>query len=301
MNSFSLLGSKKYNFGITFSGGGAKCLAQAGFLQYLLEQGIEPDIISGVSGGAIIAALYASGNSPKEILDILLSIRIFSLRNFSFNRLGLINSSKISLLLNKHFYTSTFEGLKIPIKIAVTNLTKGKIEVFSDGEIIKPLAASFAYPGIFTPVKIGQEIYADGGILNNYPSDLICDAAKYNIGMYLAPLTQLEVGSLHNSLDVIERILQINSNTSIQSNIEKVSTIIPFQINKWRPFSTKPEQLKQLFNLGYNATKEHFSNSCNFNYLLKIKKCSNNAKKPILPKFLRFFGSQITPRDRSYR
>ena len=58
---------RKFRVGISLSGGGAKGIAHLGVLQALEECGFKPQVIAGVSAGAIIGALYADGKSPKEI------------------------------------------------------------------------------------------------------------------------------------------------------------------------------------------------------------------------------------------
>jgi NTE family protein len=56
--------------GLVLSGGGARGVAHLGAIQALLDNGIKPDIISGVSSGAIIGSLYGAGMQPEEILEI---------------------------------------------------------------------------------------------------------------------------------------------------------------------------------------------------------------------------------------
>ena len=66
-----LLGSgKKFKTGIILSGGGVRGFAHAGILKALNEAGIFPDVISGVSAGAIVGALYADGHTPDQIYEI---------------------------------------------------------------------------------------------------------------------------------------------------------------------------------------------------------------------------------------
>ena len=62
--------NKKYNIGLVLSGGGTRGFAHIGALKALNEAGIYPDIISGVSAGAIAGSLYADGNKPDEIMKI---------------------------------------------------------------------------------------------------------------------------------------------------------------------------------------------------------------------------------------
>ena len=99
----ALLKGKPYRLGLTLSGGGAKCMAQVGLLQYLEEQGVEPDVISGTSAGAIVGALHCAGHAPEVILDFFVSTRMFTLKNLSFNTLGLIDSGKIAREFQPYF------------------------------------------------------------------------------------------------------------------------------------------------------------------------------------------------------
>ena len=69
MFSTDIFKAKPYQLGLTLSGGGAKCMAQIGLLQYLAEQEIEPDIVAGASGGAVVGALHCAGYAPMDILD----------------------------------------------------------------------------------------------------------------------------------------------------------------------------------------------------------------------------------------
>ena len=66
---------KKYNVGIVLGGGGARGFAHLGVLQALSEDGIKPDIISGVSAGAIAGAFIASGKSPLDAFKIINSYK----------------------------------------------------------------------------------------------------------------------------------------------------------------------------------------------------------------------------------
>ena len=67
------------NIGICLSGGGARGIAHIGVLQALEENGIVPRYVSGSSAGSIIGVLYASGISPKDILDIVIHARLFKM------------------------------------------------------------------------------------------------------------------------------------------------------------------------------------------------------------------------------
>ena len=87
------------NIGIALSGGGSKGIAHAGVLQYLDENKIKPTRMSGRSAGAIIAAMYAYGKSPAEILDFFQSIYFFNWKHFTLKKPGIIDS----LAFKKYF------------------------------------------------------------------------------------------------------------------------------------------------------------------------------------------------------
>lgn len=71
------MATKKYPLGIAFSGGGAKAAAHCGALQALKEYGIKPDVVSGTSAGALVATLYASGFTPKQMVETFQGMNFF--------------------------------------------------------------------------------------------------------------------------------------------------------------------------------------------------------------------------------
>ena len=57
----------KYNIGYALSGGFIKGFAHLGIMQALHEHGIRPEILSGVSAGALAAVFYADGKEPYHM------------------------------------------------------------------------------------------------------------------------------------------------------------------------------------------------------------------------------------------
>lgn len=259
MFTTQLFKSQPNRLGLTLSGGGAKCVAQVGLLQYLKEQEIEPDIISGVSGGAIVGALHSAGYAPEKILGFFSSTRMFSFRNLSFNALGLIDSTKIAKKIQTYFPEDSFESLKKPLYVVATDLNKARQTVFNSGPLINALMASSAYPGMFTPVKWQGTVYADGGIINNYPSDLIHDQCRHHVGMYLSPILSKPSEHFANMFDVFDRVFQIYSSTRQFSNINLPEvSLTPEGIEDCSAFMVKPDQLKSIYEMGYNSSRKYF-------------------------------------------
>ena len=255
-----LLRGKPYRLGLTLSGGGAKCMAQVGLLQYLKEQGVEPDVISGASGGAIIGALHCAGHAPEAILDFFVSTRMFSLKNLSFNALGLIDSGKIARKYEPYFPEDSFESLHKPLYVVATDLNQAQQVVFNSGPLIHALTASSAYPGMFTPVNWQGRVYADGGITNNYPTDLIHDLCRHHIGMYLSPITARPTEHFANTFDVFDRMFQIFSSVRQNANIHLPQiSLVPEGIEQCSTFMVKPDQLKSIYDMGYQYSKKYFA------------------------------------------
>lgn len=85
--------------GLVLSGGAVRGFAHLGVLQAMNEKDIEPDLISGVSAGAIVGSLYADGYSPKEILQVFEEKKFYSFLNLQFKSSGLADIAGLKELL----------------------------------------------------------------------------------------------------------------------------------------------------------------------------------------------------------
>ncbi|MGN1208413.1 MAG: patatin-like phospholipase family protein [Christensenellales bacterium] len=163
---------KKLKIGIALGGGFLCSMSHIGFLQVLEENGIKPDIISGVSMGAIIGAFYAGGYSLKEIEDLATSIKrndLITINAFRILKEGLASTKKVEKFLDKKLKVKTFEELSIPLFAGATDLRTGKPYYFKSGNLIQALRASSSVPGFFQAVEANGTAYVDGGISENVP------------------------------------------------------------------------------------------------------------------------------------
>lgn len=184
--------------GLTLGGGGAKGFAHIPILEVFDELGIKPYCITGTSIGAILGALYASGHSAADIVemveqliaprssrfkDILRNKDAFKFLelidpHFSLKPQGLIKGEKFLGFLYEQMQVSTFEELSIPFKAVATDFWRREQVVFDSGELLPAVRASMAIPYVFTPVHIDDQVLVDGGLVNNVPHDLLsknCD------------------------------------------------------------------------------------------------------------------------------
>lgn len=180
---------RPYRLGLALSGGGARGLAHAGALAAIEEGGLHPDVIAGVSAGSIAAAMYAAGNSPREIL------KMFDKRGFTdFVELrpyhgGLFAVSGFKKLLQEAMGKyKNMEDLPIPVYVGVTNFDEGIPAEFHTGPIIERVVASCSIPIVFKPAVIDGVRYVDGGVLRNHPAWIVRDMCDTLIGINVSPL-----------------------------------------------------------------------------------------------------------------
>jgi len=185
--------------GIVLSGGGIRGIAHLGVLKAFSNAGIQFSHISGTSDGSIAGAFYASGVDPEEGLKIFLKTKLLRFIRPALQGLGLINIERTTALFQTYFPDDRIESLKIPLTIAATNFSEGKIEYFSQGPLIKTVQASSCIPGIFSPVMINNQMYVDGGILNNFPVEPLIGNCDFIIG------------SSCNHLNPVEKITKIRA------------------------------------------------------------------------------------------
>ena len=244
--------------GIALSGGGARGIAHLGVLQALTDQGIEISVISGASAGSIAAAFYAYGYSPQEILKIMDNTNLLSLAWPAFSSRGLLSISKSERVYKKYLEKDSFEGVKIPLFIATTNLNTGSPEMFNSGSLYKAIMASCSIPFIFDPIKIDQHYYVDGGILNNLPTEILRDKCDFLIGVNVAPVVPEE--NLGGPKKMIERVSMLALSANVLSSSKLCDLYIkPNELRKYGTFDFKKSS--ELFKIGYEYTQHMLETS----------------------------------------
>jgi NTE family protein len=241
--------------GLALSGGGARGFAHLGIAQYLYEQDIKPDIISGTSAGAIAGAFLAAGYEPKRTMEIISDINFLKFFRPAMSWSGLVNLEKISDLLLNYFPNNSFSDFKIPLIIATTNYTKGENVNFESGELIKPLLASASIPVIFKPIEIDGDSFVDGGITNNLPVNVIKPHVDFTIGVNCNPVGLSKPNS--GMKDVLERtmLMIINYQTKEQAKLCDIF-IEPEALSKYKVFSFS--KAKEIYDIGYESAKDTF-------------------------------------------
>ncbi|NDV58517.1 patatin-like phospholipase family protein [Bacteroides sp. 519] len=184
--------TQKYEIGFALSGGFIKGFAHLGAMQALLEHDIKPDVISGVSAGALAGAFYADGNEPYEVLKYFAGHKFQDLTKLVIPKVGLFDLSEFIDFLNTNLKAKNIEELKIPFIITATNLDKGKSVHFTTGNLAERIAASCCMPVMFAPIEIDGTSYVDGGLFMNLPVSTIRRTCEKVIAINVSPLVAEE-------------------------------------------------------------------------------------------------------------
>jgi len=157
-----------------FAGGGTRLPTHLGVLKALAELDIDFDDIVGVSGGSIIASLYASGLTHDAIREIALNTNYNQFREFSLLKLirhgGLSSGDIFERWVDKNLQGKTFSDLEKNLHIVATDVTKGKPVVFDkentpNMKVSQAVRFSMSIPLVFSFKKFGKRIMVDGSIL----------------------------------------------------------------------------------------------------------------------------------------
>ena len=234
--------------GITLSGGGARGIAHIGVLKALEEMGVEISVISGTSAGSIVGALYSHGYKPEEILSIIQKVSVFKSVRPAWTWIGLLSLEGLKEVLLKHIPENKFDALKIPLTVAATDIKKGEIVYFSEGELIPCIVASSCVPAVFVPVSFADKLLVDGGVLDNLPTKPIRKKCDLLIGSHCNP-----IGSdfdAKNLKTIIERSLLMAVNGNTQKSRELCDVFIePPGLDKFTGFGLSKAQ--EIFDVGY--------------------------------------------------
>jgi len=242
--------------GLVLSGGGARGVSHLGVIKALEEFGLRFDFISGTSAGSVVGCLYSYGYSPDEILKIIQGTSFFKSLKLAWTWTGLLSFDRLREVLIKYIPENSFESLKIPVTLAVTEINKGRIEYVSQGELITPIQASCSVPAVFKPVQYNGGVYVDGGILDNLPVKAIYDKCDFVVGSHCNFITsEFDIKNFRN---VIERslLMAISGNTMISKTLCHV-LIEPPDVGVYSGFDLG--KAAEIFEIGYQYTKRNFT------------------------------------------
>jgi NTE family protein len=233
---------RRLRIGVALEGGGALGLAHIGVLKWFEEHHIPIDYLAGTSIGGLVGGLYATGKSADDLSAIVqtadwslllgggtpypaLSFRRkqdarevansiqIGLREGATLPPGLNSGQQINLMLDRETLPysglASFDDLPIPFRCVSTELISGRAHVFQDGSLANAMRATISIPGVFAPVREGNEIFVDGGIVNNLPTDVVRKmGANIVIAVHLQ-VTPASPKQIQSALGVLGRSVEL--------------------------------------------------------------------------------------------
>jgi len=270
--------------GLVLEGGGALGLAHIGVITWMEEHHIPVSYVAGTSMGGLVGGIYATGRSPAEVRELINGIdwdQVLSgetpFTDLSFRRkqdahevpgslefglrkglqfpAGFNTGEQVDLILDRvalpYSELPTFNDLPIPFACVATDLVSGKPHVFHDGSLSLAMRSTMSLPGIFSPVRSGDHLYADGGLLNNIPIDVARDmGADVVLGIHLEtePLnpkaTLPSYGVLGQSISVMIAANELRS-------MEQADILVTVPLQKYTTLDY--DKADAIIKVGYDA------------------------------------------------
>ena len=156
---------------LVLSTGGARGLAHIGAIDQLTEAGYHIHSVAGTSMGALIGGMYAAGKLEKfkEWMTTIDRRKVLSLLDFSLSLNHVVKGDRIINAMMEVVPDMNIEDLDIPYCAIATDAVTGTEVVFNKGSLYEAIRASISLPLFFDPVKKGNRILIDGGLINPLP------------------------------------------------------------------------------------------------------------------------------------
>ncbi|MBO4536102.1 MAG: patatin-like phospholipase family protein [Bacteroidales bacterium] len=271
------MAAKKYPLGVAFSGGGAKAAAHCGALQAFKEYDIHPDIVSGTSAGALVATLYSSGFTPKQMIELFQGLNFFKdIVTPAVPKGGLFDSRPLIELLRNNLPYTRLEDLPIPTCLVASDLEHGVPKVFTKGEIAPRVVASCSIPVVFRPICIGGIHYVDGGAFENLPVSAIREKCETVIALSLNHLEEDKYKD--NLVSVAYRSFLMMMVSNIAADTKRADLFI--ELDTYGCTAYDMSRIEELFFRGYAST---------------VKVLEENGYQRVLPKEKIVFPKKKTP------
>ncbi len=279
---------KRPKIGLVLSGGGARGFAHIGVLKVLEKNHIPVDYIAGASMGALVGALYATGKTPAEMENLVETLDWNELLRGkpSFDELtyrrkqdrrnlpgaitlggkntdiklpnSLNPGHEIGLALDSLMLpygdNTDFDSLPIPFRCVATDLVSAETVVLKNGSLAQALRATMAIPAVFAPVELNGRILADGGILNNIPTDVAKEMGA-DIILVINIETQLgDRSSLQSLVSILGQTFYVATVENSRRSLRQADIIIAPDLKNYSTFDFGKGE--EIVKLGYEGAEQ---------------------------------------------
>src|SRR5580693_6269214 len=272
--------------GLVLEGGGALGLAHIGVITWMEEHRIPVNYVAGTSMGGLVGGIYATGRSPAEVRELINGIDwdqvlsgVTPFRDLSFRRKqdahdfpgqlefglrdglqfpsGFNTGQGVNLVLDHialpYSEIPSFNDLPIPFACVASDLVTGKPHVFRDGPLSLALRSTMSLPGIFSPVRAKDAIYADGGLLQNIPVEVAAEmGADLTLAIHLdeAPLNP---ESNLSSFSVLGRSISVMISANELISMQKADILVSVPLQKYGTLDFN--KADEIIKAGYDAAE----------------------------------------------
>ncbi|NUP99611.1 MAG: patatin-like phospholipase family protein [Armatimonadetes bacterium] len=278
---------RRPTIGLALGGGGARGFAHIGVLQWFEEHRIPIDYIAGTSMGGLVGGLYAIGMTAPEMRELLAGLNWNDLfkDSPSYDQLsarrrddeidtpnalelgfrdgvnlpgGLISGQKVGLLLSRMTlpvaHIERFDDLPVPFRCVATDMTAAQPVVLSEGSLAAALRATMAIPGVFSPIEINGKVLADGGLLNNVPTDVVkAMGADIVIAVDIGtPLGDRE--SVQTLIGVVNQAFAVMMANAVRENLRLADVLLSPDLEGYSSGSFTSSEA--IADLGYQGTQK---------------------------------------------
>ena len=168
------------SIGIVLSGGGARAFAHIGVLEELTAAGVNLDRVAGVSMGAFVGALFASGLDAEEIDALCFEewVQRRPLADYTIPRRALIRGQRAEAMLRRAFGELAIEELPRSFMCGYAELRSGRFTMARHGSLWENVAFSMCLPVLAPPQVRGRDLYVDGSMVDNLPAGSMADLGE---------------------------------------------------------------------------------------------------------------------------
>jgi NTE family protein len=257
---------KRPKIALALEGGSALGFAHIGVLQWMEEHHVPVDYVVGTSMGGLVAGAYATGMRPKEVRDLVahidwdavlrasteysdLSFRRkedrrdypnsleFGLRKGAKFPAGFNSGQEVDFILDRialpYSTLNSFDDLPIPFRCIATDLVERREYVFKSGSLSRALRATMSIPGFFTPVREGNRIYVDGGLLDNLPTGVAKETgADVVIGVHLQE-SPLSPDTTLSSFAALAQSFSVVTSVNERRGMELADVLVQVDVTKF--------------------------------------------------------------------
>ncbi|KPF68312.1 hypothetical protein IP84_11155 [beta proteobacterium AAP99] len=162
--------ARAMRLGLALGGGAARGFAHIGVIKVLEAQGIQVDVVAGTSAGSLVGALYASGMNGFALQQAAMTMDEATLADWSITGRGMLRGEALQAFVNRLVANRPMEQFAKPFAAVAADFSTGAAVPFTRGNAGQAVRASSSIPGVFSPVRIGNADYVDGGLVSPVPA-----------------------------------------------------------------------------------------------------------------------------------